>query len=342
MGFNCMSQLVFNLRVRSRRDRIAREATLRVHCTSLPFWVPSKLIAKGLLVVLLGTLGTSVNAQPPIAPTIAQSQDASKTNLVAQQLLGRWEAKDPTSDQVFTFIFAPDGKLYVVLPERDGTSMALKAAYQINPTTQPKQLDIQLSPKEKALTIFEFTADGKLRLDLDGLTPGQPRPTEFKPNATLFSKVSSSTTVPENIQVIDLETLENSNNRTSQKPQDEAKKYMYALTKVQQAHYQEVGKFATTIEEVSIGLRTETESYRYRIVPQADEKQSVMVTAEAKNSELPSYTGAVFVTKVNGETTTAAQICETDKPSTSPPPMPAAPAANSLKIQCPAGSRSLQ
>jgi hypothetical protein len=307
---------------------------LRVHCTSLPFWVPRKLIAKGLLVVLLGILGTSVNAQPPIAPTIAQAQDASKTNLVAQQLLGRWEAEDPTSHKVFTFIFAPDGKLFVVLPERDGASMALKAAYQINPATQPKQLDIQLSPKEKALTIFEFTTDGKLRLDLEGLTPGQPRPTEFKPSATLFSKVSSSTTVPENIRVIALETF--------QKPEDEAKKYMYALTKVQQAHYREVGKFATTIEQVSIGLRTETESYRYRIVPQGDEKQSVMVTAEAKKAELPSYTGAVFVTKVNGETTTAAQICETDKPSTSPPAMPAAPADSSLKIQCPAGSRSLQ
>jgi hypothetical protein len=107
---------------------------------------------------------------------------------------------------------------------------------------------------------------------------------------------------------------------------------MYALTQVQQAHYREQGKFATAIEEVSIGLRTETESYRYRIVPQGDNTQSVMIAAQAKKSELPSYTGAVFATNVNGETTPVSQICETDKPSTSPP---------SSKIQCPAGSRPL-
>jgi maltoporin len=138
-----------------------------------------------------------------------------------------------------------------------------------------------------------------------------------------------------------MKELSNSSGQ-SRKPEDEAKTYMYALTKVQQAHYQEVGKFATAIEEVSIGLKTETESYRYQIVPQGDEKQSVMVTAQAKNTELPSYTGVVFVTRVNGEATTVAQICETESPSTSPPAMPEAPARGSSAIQCPAGSRSLQ
>jgi hypothetical protein len=66
-----------------------------------------------------------------------------------------------------------------------------------------------------------------------------------------------------------------------------------------------------------------------------------MITAAAKSPELPSYTGAVFATKVNGKPTTAAQICETEKPATSPPAMPVAPAENSLKIQCPTGTRAL-
>src|SRR4028119_1177959 len=293
LRFISMSHLVFNLHRYSRCMCVAK---------SLPFSVPSQLIAKGLLVALLGTLGTPVNAQLPMELVVAQAQEASETSVVAQQLLGQWQAKDPTSDAVFTFIFAPKGQLFVVLPSPDGSSVALKAGYQINSTTQPMQLDIQLSPDQKALTIFEFTPDGKLRLDLDGLAPGQPRATAFKPNATLFEKASEATTVPENIQVIDLETFNAPNEQKSQKPEDEAKMYMSALTQVQQAHYQEQGKFATTIEQVSIGLRTETESYRYRIVPQGNEKQSVMVTAVAKDSKLPSYTGAVFVTKVNGKT----------------------------------------
>ncbi|HEY9596151.1 MAG TPA: type IV pilin-like G/H family protein [Cyanophyceae cyanobacterium] len=327
-----------------------RLVTLK-HGASLLFSTPSQCFVTGLLVALLGTVGTPGNTQP-VRDTTAQHQLAgsitihrqgtNNTNAIAQQLLGRWQAKDPTSNQSFTFIFAPEGDLFVVLPAKDGSSVAIKAGYQINPTAQPMQLDIQLSPKEQALTIFELTPEGKLRLELDGLTPGQPRPTAFQSSATLFEKTSQATTVPENIQVIELDTPEDSGEQASKSPEDEAKTYMYALTQVQQAHYREVGKFATTIEEVSIGLRTETESYQYRIVPQGDEKQSVMMVAVAKKPELPSYTGAVFVTQVNGETTTVSQICQTAQPSTSPPVMPTAPRGGSAKIQCPAGSRALQ
>lgn len=318
---------------------------------SLLFSTPSHCFVTGLLVALLGTVGTPGNAQP-VRDTTAENQLAasitihpqgtSNTNAIAQQLLGQWQAKDPTSNQAFTFIFAPQGDLFVILPAPDGSSVAIKAGYQINPTVQPMQLDIQLSPKEQALTIFDLTPEGKLRLELDGLTPGQPRPIAFRSSAIVFEKTSQATTVPENIEVIELETPENSDEQASNTPEDEAKTYMYALTQVQQARYREVGKFATTIEEVSIGLRTETESYRYRFIPQGDEKQRVMVVATAKKPELPSYTGAVFVTQVNGKTTTVSQICQTVQPSTSPPVMPAAPRVGSATIQCPAGSRVLQ
>lgn len=343
-----MSHIIFRLRALSRCLQVARlsrarhRSTVLEHCTLLPFSVPRTLIAKGLLLALLGTVAMPVSAQSPQAPTKVQAQDASKTKTVAERLLGQWQAKDPTSEEAFTFIFAPNGDLFVISPAPDGSSVALKVAYQVNPTTQPMQLDIQLSAQQKALTIFEFTADGKLRLELDGLAPGLPRPTAFKSIATLFEKTSEVATVPENIQVIDLQTFDDAEEPRVQKPEDEAKKYMYALTKVQQAHYQELGKFAREIEEVSIGLRTETESYRYQIVPPRDDTQSVLITAVAKNSTLPSYTGVVFATKVNGEATTLTQICETQKPSTSPPTMPIAPTDGSLKIQCPAGSRSLQ
>lgn len=307
--------------------------------TSLSFPVPKPFIAKGLLLALLSTLVTPVNAQPPLALPVIQAQNTSQTNPIAQQLLGQWQTQVPGSDQVITFIFAPNGNLFMVLPGSDGSSVTIKADYQINLTTQPMELDIQLTPEQKAFTIFELTPAGKLRIALDGLTPGQPRQTAFAPNATLFEKTSEATKVPAEIEVIELETSEAS--QSAERPENEAKTYMSALTQVQQAHYQEVGKFAAAIEEVSIGLRTETESYRYRIVPQGDETQSVMITAVAKNAQLPSYTSAVFVTQVNGKTTTVAQICETNQPSTSPPAMPTEPRDSSSKIQCPTGSRSL-
>ncbi|HEY9633489.1 MAG TPA: type IV pilin-like G/H family protein [Coleofasciculaceae cyanobacterium] len=330
-----MPDSVSNLCARSCQDLIARLNQAR-----LLFPVSCQLISKGLLLALLSIVGTPIIARPLSALTVTQAQDTSKKNTVAEQLLGRWQAKDPTTDEIFTFIFAPEGNLFMVLPAPDGSSIALKVAYEINPTAKPMQLDIKLSPEQKALTIFELTADGQLRLELEGLTPSVTRPTEFRPNATLFKRTSELTTVPENIKVIEFQAF-NGANQKAPKPENEAKNYMYALTKVQQAHYLEQGKFATQIEQVSIGLKTETESYRYQFLPQGDETHSVMITAIAKTPQLPSYTGAVFATKVNGKTTTAAQICETEKPSMSPPAMPVAP-NDSLKIQCPVGSRALE
>lgn len=285
--------------------------------------------------MLLGTIEAAIITKEAIAQTATPTQNAAPSNAIEQKLLGQWQAKDPTSRAQFTFIFAPANKLFVVLPKPDNSLVALEVAYQINPATQPMQLDIQLSPEQKALTIFEFTPEGQLRLPLEGLTPGLARPTEFKSNSTLFAKTSNVTTVPENIEVIKPEIAK------AKTPQDEVKTYMLALTQVQQARYREQGKFAETIEEVSVGLKTETESYIYKFVPQENNTNSVMIIAQAKTEQLPSYTGAVFATQVNGKTTTIAQICETEKPSTIAPEMPTAPTSGSSEIKCPTGSRSL-
>lgn len=303
--------------------------------------------------VLLGTLGTPVSDRraiaqsaaskaiarsaptKPIALTVSQTQDTSKKQPIAKQLLGRWQAKDPKSDKVFTFIFGPDGKLFVVLPTPNGSSVASKVAYQINPTTQPMQLDMVLSPDEKVLTIFELTPEGKLRVELEGLNPGQPRPTVFSSKSTLFEKISDATTVPENIQIID-----NEQNNAGQS--NVVKQFITILIKAQQAYFLENGKFATDIKQLGIISNLETEFYRYQIVPQKDNTQSVAIAAIPKTSQLPSYIGAIFASQVSEKTTTATQLCETDKPSTSPPAMPAAPARGSSEIQCPAGSHPLR
>lgn len=306
--------------------------------------VSSQFIAKGLLVLLLGTLGTPVSDQraiargaapKAIAQTVPQTQDTSKSKPIAEQLLGRWQAKDPKSNKVFTFIFAPEGKLFVVLPTPNGSSVASKIAYQINPTTQPMQLDMVVSPNEKVLTIFELTPERKLRVELEDVNPGQTRPTDFSSKSTLFEKISEATTAPENVQTID-----NQKNKAGQN--DVVKQYITILSRAQQAYYLEHGKFAADIKELGIIANLETEFYRYQILPQKDNKRSAAIAAVPKNSELPSYIGAVFVTQVSGKTTTVTQICESDKPSTSPPAMPTALASGSSEIQCPAGSHPLR
>lgn len=294
-----------------------------------------------LVLILLGT-GTLVIRQKALAndaATISQvrssPKNASQSDAIVKKLLGQWQTKDPKSNTQFTFIFTPENNLFMVLPAPDGSLVALKLAYQVNSATQPMQIDIQLDPEQKASTIFEFTTDGQLRLAIEGITPETPRPANFKGDETLFAKTSDATTLPANIKVIEPEV------KKAKTPADEVKTYMAALTQVQQARYREQGKFAATIEEVSIGLKTETDFYRYKFIPQKDETKSVMITAEAKNAQIPSYTGAVFATQINGKTITVAQICETEKPSTTPPIMPNVPMSGSSEIKCPIGSRSL-
>ncbi len=303
---------------------------------SLLVSVPRQLIAQGLLVGLLATLGTSVSAQPAGILTVAQTQDSAKISAIDRQLQGLWQTKDPKTGKVVTFIFAPNGQLFTVLPAPDGSSIAVKMSYKINPTTQPMQLDVIVSPEQTAMTIFQLTPEGKLRLELDGITPGKPRPASFSSTSTLFEKISQATTVPKDIQVIALET------QKANAGQGVVKQYLTIVSQAQQAYYKEKGKFAANVEELGIVTNLETQQYRYQIVPQKDNRQSVMITAIAKNSNLPSYTSAVFATKVNGKTTTTAQICETDKPSTSPPAMPVPPTGSTAAVQCPAGSRPLR
>jgi hypothetical protein len=326
LDFTAMSHLVFN---RSRYLGNACVARSR-------FAISRQFIARGLLVALLATLGTSGTALPAIAQIRTQTQGSSKTSNVAEQLLGQWQAKDPASNKVITFIFAPSGNLFVVTPARDGSSVALKFGYKINSATQPMQLDMKLSPNDEVPTIFEVTPEGKLRLELNNIGAGQSRPTAFSANSTLFEKTSQGTTVPNNIPVVALETQQ------GKAGQNVVKQYITIINTAQQDYFQKKGKFAADIEELGIATTLETESYRYQIVPQGDRTQSATITAQPKKTGLPSYIGAVLVTQSNGKTMTISGICETEQASTSPPTIPTLPSSSSSQIQCPTGSRLLQ
>ena len=176
------------------------------------FAIASTMLTQSVLIALSMTLDTAVLAQPlpsprnqptpaPIPTAPATNQP---TNPIAQKLIGQWQSQDPSLNVALTFVFSPDGKLYILSPNSQ-KPMAVEFRYSIDPKPQPMHLDVIISKdQKKALTIFEFTADGKLRLQLDNTDPGQPRPTAFSGTATLFTKVSDNPKVPENIQIIDL------------------------------------------------------------------------------------------------------------------------------------------
>lgn len=117
--------------------------------------------------------------------------------------------------------------------------------------------------------------------------------------------------------------------------ESEGKSFVGATNRAQQAYRLENDRFAATMEELQIGLPSETENYRMEIVPQPDPTRSVMATATAKGEDIRSYTGAVFVLEKG---VTFAILCETNEPSQTPPKMPAPPASENDRPQCPAGS----
>jgi hypothetical protein len=292
----------------------------------------TKAIASSLVLALLGVVGTQISTHPSLATVGYQAPPVPQNQASASQLLGQWQAKDSTSGKTVTLIFTPENQLFMLLPPRDGSTVGIKMGYQVNLATQPMQMDLKLSSDRIARTIFEFTKEGKLRLELESITDGKPRPTTFSPRNTLFEKISDITTVPKNVQLVDIENQQD-------KPRPNiALQYITILSKAQQAYYLKNGKFAAGLEDLGIITNSETESYRYQMVVQGDRADSVTITAQAKTSGVSSYTGVVFVNKINGTASVVTVICATNQPSTSPPTIPKYSASDSLEIQCPTGS----
>lgn len=160
-----------------------------------------KLIASSLLLGLVCTFGTTINPQSSTAHFISQARLAANPKDVNQILLGRWQNKASRPGQERTLVFAPDGKLFIILPSDSGTAPAVQLKYRVaSATSSPMQIDLTSSQNKTILTIFEFTPDGKLRMQLEGLEAGKPRPSAFM-GAMEFNKISNNTNLPVNARI---------------------------------------------------------------------------------------------------------------------------------------------
>lgn len=131
-------------------------------------------------------------------------------------------------------------------------------------------------------------------------------------------------------------------NQANKAKQAEAKQYVSAMIKAQQADRIEKPTFTNSLPELSVGIKPETTNYSYRIVPQPDKSKSVMITAKPKIAGLKSYTGAVFAIKKGADVTTVTAICESNLSTNRPPAMPAPPKDEKSLVQCPSGSQILR
>ena len=290
----------------------------------------SKFLAYNLLLVLPLTLETTVLAQRAIPPKPSISQTAnSEADIIIKKLVGEWKNKNASGADV-NFLFTADGKMFLMMVVSD-QAVAYPLKYHVDATQNPMYMDIKLPDNPKpVLTIFDFIADGEMRMQIEGTNPGQPRPKNFSQDVSVFKQVSNSATLPENFQIIDPDD--------ANKSQPESLQMITLMNRSQQAYFLANGKFAKTIEDLQIGIKSESEDYVYRIIPQGKGNQSIVHTATAKKPDLKSYTGIVFTIKVKGKPSLDAAICETIKPTSKPPAIPKIPTKVSQPVKCPSGS----
>jgi hypothetical protein len=168
----------------------------------------------GLLSPMLSVFAQTTPAQTtpaPITPTEVtpapttpvQTQPDAPASPVAQKLYGQWLAKDPKGEPLLMFIFTPTGKLYIMPPPKENEpSRAIEMGYKIDSTTKPMHLDVQLDTQQTVLTVFDFTTEGQMRLQLEGTNPGQPRPSALTETATNFEKISDTPTLPPETEIM--------------------------------------------------------------------------------------------------------------------------------------------
>ena len=293
-------------------------------------FVPWKwaLIGAGSTVLLaLDGLGFWNLINPQTFPTSVAT--AIPQNSVAKKLMGQWQGE--ISGRLLTLIFTPEGKLFIL----QTSTSAIEFEYRTDVTRQPKYLDLLVGGQIATNTIFDFTADGKLRLEFYDIK--KSRPTSFSSNATIFQKISEQTTLPANVTVINNQDIQAQANKAKQA---EAKQYVSSMNRGQQAFYAEQGRFASTLEEFQkggiLGLKSETENYSYRMVL-SNNKRFVQSIALPKIDGLRNYMGIVYLVKsAGGPETTSSILCQSNQPSKNIPGTSVVNNSTS-NLQCPVG-----
>jgi hypothetical protein len=244
-----------------------------------------------------------------------------------------------------TIVFTPKGKLLQRQEFFLGT-MATSFDYTVNSNSNSLQLDLK-SPtanSKPVRTVFEFTPHGGLRLKLLRVfpVPRQDSPGRFELQTLTFSKESDKTTLLPDAKerYLDPVAQPQSVEESAEAAQAEVLGYPFILGAAQQAYYLENGTFAQTIDQLGIGIKSETANYRYQVEPQGNGTEQVKIMAQAKRPRLYSITAVVFKTKpkVVDYDVLLVTACWTEQPSLIAPEMPKIN-PETRTILCPPGSQ---
>ena len=125
--------------------------------------------------------------------------------------------------------------------------------------------------------------------------------------------------------------------------QAEAREYVSSINKGQPAYFAEKNVFSTSVKALGIGIKTETENYKYSILIT---KKATLNYGVSKQKHLKSYVGGVFVIPAKkfdsnahkNKITTTSILCKADSAGTIKPPEPT---NHNGKISCATGTVEL-
>ena len=124
-------------------------------------------------------------------------------------------------------------------------------------------------------------------------------------------------------------------NQANKARQAEAKQYLGAILRSEQAYFLDNNRFTQSLSDLAVTLPEASTNYQYVLKPS---KTAFHITATPTKSGLKSYSGVVFAFPQNQEITKA-RLCESTETSMVAPQMPIALPSSPAKIACPEGSQ---
>ncbi|AFY68811.1 hypothetical protein Pse7367_0503 [Thalassoporum mexicanum PCC 7367] len=193
------------------------------------------------------------------------SEASSNSN---DQLAGQWRVTDG-SGETATFVFTPEGKLYILSDTNSET------------------------------------------IELD------------------YEKISDDPTLP---QTTSINTPPSQESRIAKAKAAEARNYVGSMNRAQQAFYFENAAFTDDLQELAVGIESESQNYSYSIV--VNQNGLVSNLAIAKDPTLRSYVGLVYQLEP-GSPVTEVIICESDSATTEAPSL--STYDGNTEVNCPSG-----
>jgi len=100
-------------------------------------------------------------------------------------------------------------------------------------------------------------------------------------------------------------------NQANKAKESEAKQYAGSMNRAQQAKFGEIGGFATTVDGLGIGIKTQTTNFQYKISGTQTDANEMGHQAIPIVKALRAYTGTTGLTQnpTTSETSTVAVLC---------------------------------